>query len=96
MCRENEDGARVPKSLPTALSRPNPYDTQPYRGCKTERRMTRQRPADTTEAAGDKPPEGGIGFPDIEGDRAAGDYRIGFRTGFTDGYADGLFAGGNK
>ena len=43
-----------------------------------------------------KPPEGGIGFPDIKDDQAAGDYRIGFRTGFADGYADGLFAGGNE
>ena len=58
--------------------------------------MTGKRLPDAAETAGDKPPKGGIGFPDIEGDRAAGDYRIGFRTGFTDGYADGLFAGGNK
>ncbi len=44
----------------------------------------------------DKPPKDNIGYPNIEGDPAASNYRDGFRTGFRDGYEDGLFAGGNE
>lgn len=67
-----------------------------------ERRLSRRLPAGFQTGLApngggiDKPPEGGKEFPDIEGDRAAGDYRVGFRTGFADGYADGLLAGGNE